>query len=44
MLDCAKRYNSKIIYLSTSRVYSIEDINKFIKKKIIKKNLILIRK
>ena len=37
MLDCAKRYNSKIIYLSTSRVYSIEDINKFIKKKDYKK-------
>ena len=39
ILKKVKKDKSKIIFLSSSRVYSIEDLNKIIKNKIITKNL-----
>ena len=39
ILKKAKKDNSKIIFLSSSRVYPIEKMNKIVNKKIIKKNI-----
>jgi len=39
MLDYARKFNSKIIYFSTSRVYSIKKLNKLISQKNLKNKL-----
>ena len=44
ILKKAKKDKSKIIFLSSSRVYSVNTLNKIIKNKIIKKNILVNKK
>ena len=44
ILKKIKKDNSKIIFMSTSRVYSVLDLNKIIKNKIIKNKIIITQK
>ena len=41
ILKKAKKDSSKIIFLSTSRVYPIQDLNNLVKQKVLKKKLFL---